>query len=95
MKIVYTDEARQDLEGIAEFLFANCPAIAPKVEARIRAVVDFIARWPKSSRRTRGGSSVRSAPLGRYPYVIFYRLIGDTVEILYIHHAARRPPDDV
>jgi toxin ParE1/3/4 len=93
MKIVYTDEARQDLEGIAECLFVNYPSIAPKVEARIRSVVNFISRWPESSRRLRDSSNIRSAPLGRYPYVIFYR-IGDTVEILYIHHAARQPPEE-
>ena len=93
MKIVYTDEARQDLEGIAEWLFVNYPSIAPKVEARIRSVVNFISRWPKSSRRLRDSSGIRSAPVGRYPYVIFYRIVGDTVEILYIHHAVRQPPD--
>lgn len=94
MKIVYTDEAREDLEGIADWLFVNYPTIAPKVEARIRSVLDFISRWPESSRRIRGGSGIRSAPLGRYPYVIFYRITGDTVEILYIHHAAQQPPDE-
>ena len=67
MKIVYTDEAREDLEGIADWLFVNYPTIAPNVEARIRSVVDFISRWPESSRRIRGGSGIRSAPLGRYP----------------------------
>jgi toxin ParE1/3/4 len=36
---------------------------------------------------------VRVAPLGRYPYKIFYRVAGDTVEILHIHHAARQPWD--
>jgi hypothetical protein len=33
-------------------------------------------------------------PLGRYPYKIFYRVTNDTVEILHIHHAARRPWDE-
>jgi len=28
-------------------------------------------------------------PLIRYPYKIFYRISNETVEILYIHHAAR------
>lgn len=92
MKVFYTDEARQDLERIAEWLIVNYPTIAPKVELRIRRVVDYISR-PESSRRIRGESGIRAAPLGRYPYVIFYCLIGETVEVLYIHHAAQKPPD--
>ena len=67
MKFVYTDEARQDLERIAKWLFVNYPAIAPKVEARIRNVVDFIARWPESSRRIRGGSASARRRLGVSP----------------------------
>jgi toxin ParE1/3/4 len=41
-----------------------------------------------------GRSGVRAAPLGRYPYVIFYRVAGDAIEILYIHHTARQARDD-
>ncbi len=33
-------------------------------------------------------------PLGHYPYKIFYRASADAVEILHIHHAARRPWDE-
>ena len=62
MKIVYTDEARQDLERIAKWLFVNYPAIAPKVEARIatswislrvgpRARGAFAAALPSARRR--------------------------------------------
>jgi hypothetical protein len=34
---------------------------------------------------------VRMMPLVRYPYKIFYRILGDTIRILHIRHAARRP----
>jgi hypothetical protein len=27
----------------------------------------------------------------RYPFRIFYRVAGDRIEILHIHHAARAP----
>jgi plasmid stabilization system protein ParE len=41
----------------------------------------------------RPSGSSRGAPLSRYPYKIFYRVTGDTVEILHIRHAARQPRD--
>ena len=33
---------------------------------------------------------VRTIPFGRYPYRLFYRIVGDTIEVLHIHHAARQ-----
>jgi toxin ParE1/3/4 len=94
MKVVYTDEALRDLDAIADWLIAHYPAVAPVVERRIRVVVAHIARWPESSRRSAGRPDVRVVSLGRYPYKIFYRITDDRIEILHIHHAARRPWDE-
>ena len=91
MKVFYTDEALNDLAAIADWLTAHYPTIAPLVERRIRRVVAHIARWPVSARRASHRPDVRVVPLGRYPYKIFYRVMDDTVEILHIHHVARRP----
>jgi hypothetical protein len=33
-------------------------------------------------------------PVVRYPYKIFYRVAGDTLEVLHIHHAARQAWDE-
>lgn len=93
MKVVYTDEALNDLTAIAEWLTVHYPTVAPRVERRIRHVVAHIARWPASARRASRRPGVRVVPLGRYPYKIFYRVTHDTVEILHIHHAARQPWD--
>jgi toxin ParE1/3/4 len=90
MKVVYTDEALNDLGAIADWLAVHYPTAAPAVERRIRRVVAHIARWPASSRRAAGGSNVRVTPLGRYPYKIFYRVADGTVEILHVHHSAQR-----
>ena len=94
MKVVYTDEALRDLDAIADWLIVHYPAVAPVVERRIRSIIAHIARWPESSRRSAKRPGVRVVALGRYPYKIFYRATGDTVEILHIHHAARQPWDE-
>jgi toxin ParE1/3/4 len=94
MKVVFTDEALNDLVAIADWLIVHYPTVAPAVERRIQQVVAHIARWPASARRTSGRSGVRVVPLGRYPYKIFYRVANDTVEILHIHHAARQSEDE-
>ena len=94
MKVVYTDEALRDLDAIADWLIAHYPTVAPVVEQRIRVVVAHIALWPQSSRRSARRPDVRVVSLGRYPYKIFYRITDDRIEILHIHHAARRPWDE-
>jgi toxin ParE1/3/4 len=57
----------------------------------LRIVVAHVARWPDSMRASAKRPGVRVASLGRFPYKIFYRVRGETVEILHIHHAAREP----
>jgi plasmid stabilization system protein ParE len=93
MKVIYTDEALNDLTAIADWLSLHYPTVAPHVERRIRHVVAHIARWPSSARRASGRTDVRVVPLGRYPYKIFYRATSEAVEILHVHHAAREPRD--
>ena len=94
MRVVWTDEALRDLEEIAEFLAIRYPTVAPALELRIRAVVSRISRWPESARRSAQRPGVRVVPLGRYPYKLFYRVTADAIEILHLHHAARRPWDE-
>jgi plasmid stabilization system protein ParE len=94
MKVVWTDTALLDLESISEFVTANYPAVAPAVERRLRKVVARIGRWPHGARTVAGRPGVHVVPLGRYPYRVFYRITPTAVEILHVHHAARRPWED-
>jgi toxin ParE1/3/4 len=93
MKVVYTEDALNDLDAIADWLIVHYPTVAPAIERRIRRAVANIAQRPESARRS-ARHGIRVMSLGRYPYKIFYRVADDTVEILHIHHAARRPWDE-
>ena len=90
MKVIFADSAVQDLRNIGTYLATNYPTLAPIVEKRLRIVISRIARWPKSAQQVVGRPQVRVVPLVRYPYKIFYRITGETIEILHIHHASRR-----
>lgn len=94
MKVVFTAAAQNDLREIGEWLSRHYPSVALQVERRTREVAARIGRWPESGPRTAARDGVRIAPLGRYPYKIFYRVHDDAVEILHIHHAAREPWDE-
>jgi toxin ParE1/3/4 len=93
MKVVYTEDALDDLDAITDWLIVHYPAVAPAFERRLRRAIANIARWPKSARRSERYPGIRVTSLDRYPYKIFYRVAGDTLEILHVHHAARQPWD--
>lgn len=89
MKVIWSAAALHDLEQITAYVLTHYPTIAPALERRIRLSVARIGRWPESARRSAHGDGVRIAPLGRYPYRIFYRVTADAIFILHLHHTAR------
>lgn len=95
MRVVYTDEALRDIDDILDWLSEHYPTVAPAVSRRIEQVVARIAAWPHSARFVPDRANVHAVPLGRYPYVVFYRIEANAIEILYVHHAARRSPDEL
>jgi len=92
MKVVYTEEALENLDAILGFVATHYPTLSPRLERRLRTVLARIAAWPESAQEVAERPGVRMVPLIRYPYKIFYRITDEAVEILYIHHAAQRPP---
>ncbi len=90
MRVVFTDEALRDLDGILAYIALHYPPVLPAFERRFTAVLTRLGQWPESTQEVSQRPGVRMAPLIRYPYKIFYRISGDTIEILHIHHAAQR-----
>jgi plasmid stabilization system protein ParE len=91
MRVAWTDAALRDLDDIADYLLIHYPAVAPAFKRRLQTVIRRVARWPESARLSANRPGVRVVPLGRYPYKLFYRVTRETVEVLHIHHSARRP----
>ncbi len=89
MKVVWTESALADLDEILAYTAEHYPSLVGPLERRIRAAVARIADWPLSARVVDERPGAHVVPLIRYPYRIFYRLAGETVELLHIHHAAR------
>ena len=92
MKVEYAPRAIADLIHIAQHsrrVFGAAVSVA--LETYIRATVARIAVIPESGLQLPQRPEVRVVPLVRYPFKIFYTMIEDTVSILHIRHAARRP----
>ncbi|MFT3726228.1 MAG: type II toxin-antitoxin system RelE/ParE family toxin [Terricaulis sp.] len=90
--IVFRPDAWADLAAIADFLAADNPGRARRVVAGLRRRCEILLAHPLVGRpRDAFGAGVRS--LSHRPYVIFYRLNGEDIEILAIIHAARDLPN--
>ena len=89
MKVIYTDEASQDLAGILAYIASNYPTAYESFLIRLRSATARIGMWPNSAQEVAEEPGVRVVPLLRYPYNLFYRNTGKAIEILSIHHAAR------
>lgn len=92
MKVIYTGEALDSLDGILAFIATNYPTKSAAFEKRLRTVVMRIGTWPESAEEVAERPGVRVVPLIRYPYKVFYRVTSEAVEIVHIHHAARQAP---
>jgi len=93
MKVAYTREALRNLGQALDYLAEHFPASLAPFERHLRLIERRLATWPESARRVAGRPGVRVVPMIRYPYRIFYRVSGSTVEILHIHHSSRRDPE--
>ena len=93
MRVVYTQAALFDLENILSGLNAVNPLAAAAVERSISAAVARVAIWPRSARAVTqwSGGNVRVVPLVRFPYLIFYQIRQQRIEILHVRHTSRAP----
>ena len=92
MKVDHAPRATADLEEIGEQsrrVFG--PAVAAALETFIRAAVERLRLMPELGKRLPDRPVVRVVPLVRYPFKIFYTIATDSIIILHIRHAARRP----
>jgi toxin ParE1/3/4 len=92
MRIEFSKRATTDLEKIGRYYreFAD-PAVAAAIENRIRQVVTRIARAPRTGRPVVQRPGTHVVLLLRYPYKIFYRILGDATRIVHIRHTSRQP----
>jgi toxin ParE1/3/4 len=90
MKIRYSPQARDDLQDIFHYLNDRSPSGAANVMRAIYAGIAFLAENPMASQET-ALPEIRVKIVRRYNFKIFYRLGRDTIDLVHVRHAARRP----
>jgi toxin ParE1/3/4 len=94
MKLEWSIFAQTDREEIFDYIAADSPRAAVTVDKRIQSQVETLARFP---RRGRPGhvKGTRELVILRAPYIVAYRITGDTVRVLRVLHGARRWPEEM
>jgi plasmid stabilization system protein ParE len=89
MRVRYTPRAFADREAIFTYLDERNPRAARDVKAYVNK---RIADLGNLSRRAPlvPGLGVHALWLGRYPYIVYYRVGPEEVSIIHIRHAARQ-----
>ncbi len=92
MKVRLDPRAVRDLEDIRAYLIEHSPSGAERVRQHIAQTIERLGDFPFLGRTT-DETGVRVLPLTRYPYLIFYAVLTDTVAVLHVRHSARQPLD--
>ena len=92
MKLVFTAPALADLNDVLSYTAERYPGSLAALRTRIDAVLEHIRTYPKTGRVLDKAPGVRVVPLLRFPFRIFYRENAARIEVLHIHHTARKSP---
>lgn len=74
-----------------DFVAADNPGAAVRLDEEIERQTDMLAQFPKMGREGRVGGT-RELVIGRTPFIVIYRVRGKRVEILRLLHGAQRWP---
>ena len=93
MKILWTDQALDDLADIVAYYVAEVsPRTAESVERRIIEQIEALPPFPERIRESTRIHGARELVVSRLPYVVFVKLTADAIVVLNVVHQARRFP---
>ncbi len=88
MTIVWSPQARDDLLAIYRHIAADNPNAARALHDRIRARVFLLLQTPQIGRPGRVAGT-RELVIAATAYIVPYRVHGEKLQILRVHHSAR------
>jgi addiction module RelE/StbE family toxin len=94
MKLRYTPRARSDLAEIHDYIAQENPQAARRVVLIIRKAAEALPQNPLVGRSGRVAET-RELAVGRFPFVLAYRVEEDEIQILSVIHTARMWPENL
>ncbi|GMQ84166.1 MAG: type II toxin-antitoxin system RelE/ParE family toxin [Gammaproteobacteria bacterium] len=94
MQIRWQDDAINDLIQVRRFIAIDNPSAVARVADRIRSAVPELADQPAMGRPGRVPGT-RKRVLADIPYIIAYRVEGNSIVILRVLHTSRKWPETI
>lgn len=91
MKIVLAPLATRDLQEAYDFIARDNPEAADGVLAAISERLGFLASGIVRGREVSLQTGDRVHTWSHPPYRIYYRIVGDELQVVRVYHQARRP----
>ena len=91
MKLRWTEGAVEHLQSAHDYLEAENPKAAWDIVDRIMSAVERLERFPHMGRAGRVAGSRELVVTGT-PFLVAYRLKGESIQVLAVLHAARKWP---
>jgi len=88
LEIIWSPLARARLREIRSYVAKDKPDAAPRLSARIVAMVEVLRNFP-SLGRAGSESGVRELVIGGTPYIVYYRVRGKRITISTIWNGAQ------
>jgi toxin ParE1/3/4 len=92
MKIKWVRLALTDLDDAAAFISQDTPQAAKRIVKRIRDAARLLSDQPNVGRPGRVHGT-RELVIADTPFILPYRVVRDTVQILRVLHGARKWPE--
>ena len=92
MRVRWLRRTLRNLDEEAEYIARDDPDAAARIVDRIATSIERLATHPALGRTGRVPGT-RELMLSGTPYVVPYRVRGETVEILRVFHGARKWPE--
>ena len=89
MRIEWDPRALRDLEDIRAFIAADKPDAAARVAEKIKTSVRRLSEFPLLGRQTQE-PNIRILSVPGTPYLVYYHMIPNRVEVIAVFHGARR-----
>ena len=90
MNVRFTRRAEREVGTILSYLNERSPHAAASVKIAIQEYVGQISDFPLSAPLT-DEPGVRRGIVNGYPYYVYYRILGDELQIVHVRDARRRP----
>ena len=91
-RVRLTARAKRDIADIRSYFASDDKRAAERVRQQILHAISLLADYPLIGTAS-DEAQVRVKLVRHYPYRIYYRVMGDVIEILHVRHTARKEPD--